>query len=118
MYPNLTIFQFEANRRDAFVRATRTVELIRPQFGDFIRQISGNLVRGVLYFGVAFTTKRQEFIVLCNYLTRRAGEVDGESTNLTTQVVNVRRRFLGRRFSSRRMTEPQPGRTGPDGLKH
>ena len=25
-----TIFQFEANRRDAFVRATRTDELIRP----------------------------------------------------------------------------------------
>ncbi|CTT31625.1 Uncharacterised protein [Escherichia coli] len=93
-----TIFQFEANRRDAFVRATRTDELIRPQFGDFIRQISGNLVRGVLYFGIAFTTEAQEFIVLCNYLTRRAGEVDGKSTNLTTQVVNVEHQFLRQRF--------------------
>ncbi|XNM49009.1 hypothetical protein ACLK17_10395 [Escherichia coli] len=41
---NLTIFEFEANRRDAFVRATRSDELIRPQFGDFIRQIAGQVL--------------------------------------------------------------------------
>ena len=70
----------------SFVRATGTDELIRPQFGDFIRQISGNLVGSVLYFGIAFTTEAQEFIVLCNHLTRRAGEVDGESPNLTRCV--------------------------------
>ncbi|EFJ82203.1 hypothetical protein HMPREF9534_01737, partial [Escherichia coli MS 69-1] len=51
-----TLFQFEANRRDAFVRATGTDELIRPQFGDFIRQIGSDLVGRVLYFGIAFTT--------------------------------------------------------------
>ena len=73
------IFQFETNRRDTFVRATGADESIRSQFSDFIRQVSGDLVRGVLYFGVAFATKAQEFIVLRNYLAGGAREVDGES---------------------------------------
>lgn len=92
------IFQFEVNCWDVFVWVICIDEFIWFQFGDFICQISGNLVRGVLYFGIVFMIEVQEFIVLCNYLICWVGEVDGKSINLIIQVINVEYQFLWQCF--------------------
>src|SRR5210317_285092 len=85
-----------AHRRDTAAAVVDNLE--DAELLDFVGEILGRVVAGLVDLAVSFNTQAQEIVILGNDLSAGAGEVQGEGRHVAAQVVDPEDQVVGQVF--------------------